>query len=91
MVTQRKHIDINHVVANGINQAVLIGDTAAPKTMQLSFNGSGFPMPVKGCSRMSASNFVMRFIMRLSPIAFQYAKSSSALGINFISISLQAL
>ena len=39
MESQRKHIDIKNAVANGINQAVLIGDAAAPKTMQFSFNG----------------------------------------------------
>ena len=48
MESQRKHIDINHAVANGINQAVLIGDAAAPKTMQLSLQWLGFSYACKG-------------------------------------------
>lgn len=36
METQRKHKDVNHAIANGIYQAMFIGDAAAPKTMQHS-------------------------------------------------------
>jgi len=43
------------------------------------------------CLRMSASNFDILFMTRMLPVAFQYARSSSALGINFISIYLQVL
>ena len=34
MKTQRKHIDINHAIANGIDQTVLIIDPETPITRE---------------------------------------------------------
>lgn len=48
METQRKHKDVNHAIAYGINQAMFIGDAAAPKAMQLSLQRLWFPNSRKG-------------------------------------------
>lgn len=53
------------------------------------FNGSGLPMPVNGCSAISSSNAVMRFIIALLPDFIQYFLSSSACSSNIISINRQ--
>ena len=42
MKPQRKDVHINHSVADGINQPVLISNTAAPKALQIIFKWFGF-------------------------------------------------
>ena len=42
MITQRKNIDINHPITNGIHQTVFVCDAAAPQTMLFSFQWFGF-------------------------------------------------
>ena len=41
MKPQRKDVHINHSVADGINQPVLISNTAAPKALQIIFKRFG--------------------------------------------------
>ena len=48
MITQGKHIDINHAIADGIHQTVLICDASAPKTLLIAFQGFGLPYSSEG-------------------------------------------